>query len=373
MPHNAIRLEAVSKSLPSSFGRGGPICCVAPPRKSSAIAASTRLASGAAALRNTRSGILKPLLVLLAALAAPPLASPARAEIVERVVATVNDEMVLLSELRSRAAPYLAQTLYGAESEQEKKKRIADLYRRLLDQLIDEQLVQREARKANITVSKLEIDQAIGNVRQQNNMSEEQFREAIRAQGYTEQKYREDIRKQLVYMKLTNQLVRSQVNVTEEDSRERYQEKVRKARRTLRFRAAHVFFQLPDGASAAEVAEIRRRAAALRRRLNEKSFDRAIDEHGGGDLGWLSQGDLPEQLERALLALEPGQVSQPVRGPSGVHIFLLRERQRSSESLPTYEQSKATIERQMLEEGMARQQKLFLEQLRRKAVIDIRL
>ena len=313
------------------------------------------------------------LIILLAALAAPLLASPARAEIIERVVATVNDEMVLLSELRSRAAPHLPQTVYDADSEQEKNERIAELYKRLLDQLIDEQLVQREARKAHITVSKLEIDQAIANVREQNNMSEEEFRQAVRAQGYTEHKYREDIRKQLLYMKLSNQLVRSQVNVTEEDSRERYEESVRKARRMLRFRAAHIFFQLTAGASAAEVAETRRRAAALRRRLDEKSFDEAIGEHGGGELGWLSQGDLPEQLERALLSLEPGQVSQPVRGPSGVHIFLLRERQRSSATLPSYEQSKATIERQMLEEGMARQQKLFLEQLRRKAVIDIRL
>jgi peptidyl-prolyl cis-trans isomerase SurA len=312
-------------------------------------------------------------LVFLAFAAAILAAFPARAEIIERVVATVDDEMILLSELRNRAAPYLPQTLYGAGSEQEKKKRVQDLYKKLLDQLIDEMLVQREAQKGHISVTKLEVDQAIDNVREQNLMTEEDFREAIRAQGFTEQKYREDIRKQLVYMKLTNQMVRSRVSVTEEDERERYEEGLRKARRTLRFRAAHVFFPLAADASAAEVAETRRRAAVLRARLDEKNFDAAIKEQGGGDLGWLSQGDLPEELERALLSLEPGQVSEPVRGPSGLHIFLLRERQRSSVTLPSFEQSKQTIERQMLEEAMGRQQKLFLEQLRRKAVIDIRL
>jgi peptidyl-prolyl cis-trans isomerase SurA len=309
----------------------------------------------------------------LTAVALALFASPARAEIIERVVATVNDDMILLSELRDRAAPYLPQTLYGTGLEQEKKKRIKELYGRLLDQLVDELLVQNEARKAHITVTKLEIDQAIDNVREQNLMSEEDFRQAIRAQGMTELKYREDIRKQLVYMKLTNQMVRSRVNVTEEDKRERYEEGVRKARRTLRFRAAHVFFELSPNASAAEVAETRRRAAALRGRLDPKSFEAAMREQGGGDLGWLSQGDLPEELERTLLSLEPGQISEPVRGPSGLHIFLLQERQRSSATLPSYEQSRESIERQMLEEAMGRQQKLFLEQLRRRAVIDIRL
>ncbi len=297
----------------------------------------------------------------------------ARAEIIERVVAVVDEQVVLLSDVRRRAAPFLESTLAGASSTAERKKRLKELYRRLLQNLVDEQLIQRAANEMHLAITKSEVDQAIARVRQQNNMKEEQFWAAVRQQGFSKQQYREDLRKQLLGLKVTNQRVRSRVNVAEEDVRERYDEQLRQARRTLRFRAAHIFFELPSGASATEVAAVRQRAEALRAKLSAETFDEAIEAHGGGDLGWLRQGDLPEALERGLLSLAPGQISDPVRGPSGMHIFLLRERQRGSQTLPSFEESRAQLRQQMLEEAMGRQQEIFLRQLRKEAVVELRL
>jgi peptidyl-prolyl cis-trans isomerase SurA len=114
-------------------------------------------------------------------------------------------------------------------------------------------------------------------------------------------------------------------------------------------------------------------AQTLRASLTPDNFGQASQEHGGGDLGWLDQGDLPEELENALLALEPGQISQPVRGPSGVHIFLLRERQAGGVEVPAFEAAKDAIYRELLDRAMAKQQELFLAELRRAAAIDTRL
>jgi peptidyl-prolyl cis-trans isomerase SurA len=303
------------------------------------------------------------------------LAASARAEVIERVVAVVDEDVVLLSELRRRSMPFLEQTMYGAETPKEKTERVKELYERLIQQLVDEQLIQKAARQAHVTVGKLEVEQAVERVRKQNAMTEEQFWETVRAQGFTEKQYREDVRKQLLRLKVTNQRVRSRVSIPEEDVRERYDDKLRQARRALRFRAAHIFFELPPSASATEVNQARRRAEALRRGLTAENFDEVLSRQQGGDLGWLSQGDLPESLERTLMGLGPGELSEPVRGPSGMHIFLLRERQRGNDAitLPSYESVRERLQQQMMEEAMMRQQQIYLQQLRRRSVIEVRL
>ena len=295
----------------------------------------------------------------------------ARAEVIERVVAVVNDDAIFLSELRRRAAPFLEQVLSGA-NETERRERIDKLYDQFLKELVDEQLIEQTARKLSITVSSSEVDQAIDNVRQQNSLTSEKFWEAVKSQGFTEKQYRADVRKQLLRLKVTNQRVRSRINVNDDTVREEYEDRVRKARRRQRFHAAHIFTPLQPSASATEISEAMRAANELRGKLTADNFDTFMAERGGGDLGWLDQGDLPEPLENALLNLESSQISPPVRGPSGVHIFILRERQSGGSQLPNFEEAKDNIYRDLLDRAMARQQELFLGELRRAAVIEVR-
>jgi peptidyl-prolyl cis-trans isomerase SurA len=306
------------------------------------------------------------------ALCASSFGSVHAAEVIERVVATVNDDAIFLSELRRRAAPFLEQIIAGAD-EKERKARIQKLYQQFLKELIDEQLIEQTARKMSITIGSSDVDQAIENVRKQNSLDEQRFWEAVKAQGFTEKQYRADVRKQLLRLKVTNQRVRSRVNVNDDTVKEEYDDRVRKARRRQRFHAAHIFIGLPPTASATEVANAMKDAQQLRAKLDAKNFDTEMQQRGGGDLGWLDQGDLPEDLENALLALEPGQISPVVRGPSGIHIFQLRERQTGGVQIPPLEEAKDNIYRELLDRAMAKQQELFLAELRRAATIETRL
>lgn len=307
-------------------------------------------------------------IIMLGLSSAPKVAS---AEVIERVVAAVNDDAVWLSELRRKAAPYMESVLADATTDAEREARLRDMYSQLLQQLIDELLVEQTARTMQLRVTSTEVEQAIANVQQQNNMTAEQFWEAVRAQGFTEVQYRADVRKQLLRMKVSNQRLRGRVNITEEDVREQYDASVRRARRTQRFRAAHIFVELPENAPATQVAAARKRAQDLHATLRPENFEQVMQEQGGMELGWLSQGDLPEALEQELLRLEPGEVSAPVHGPSGFHIFLLQERQAGSANVPTYEEAREQIYRQMLEESMGRQEQMFITELRRNAVIKV--
>jgi peptidyl-prolyl cis-trans isomerase SurA len=294
----------------------------------------------------------------------------ARAEVIERVAAVVNDQAILLSELRRRAAPFLEQALEDARSQAERMARLKQIYKQLLHQLIDEELIEQAAKKTHVSVSDSDIDQAIDNVRRQNAMTEDAFWQAVKAQGFTDKQYRQDVRKQLLRLKVLNQRVRSRVNMSDQTIREAYDDRVRDARRSQKFHAAHVFMPLSASASATEVAEAMNAAKQTRAQLTPENFDAAVARsQGGGDLGWLDQGDLPDVLEEALLGLSEGQISEPVRGPSGVHIFILRERQSGANAVPPFEEMRAQIQNELLDKAMQRQEELFIKGLRRDSVI----
>lgn len=299
-------------------------------------------------------------------------AQQAKAEVIERVAAIVNDQVVLLSDLRRRAAPFLEQILTGADNQNERMSRVKQLYKRLLQQLVDEELIEQAAKKAHVSVTGTEVEQAIDNVRRQNSLSEDAFWQAVRTQGFNEKNYREDVRKQLLRLKVINQRVRSRVNINDQTVRDSYDDRVRSARRSQKFHAEHIFTPLPPTAPATEVARALKEANELRKQLTPENFAAEAAQNGGGDLGWLDQGDLPSMLEDALLSLSEGEISAPVRGPSGLHIFLLRERQSGTTTIPGYEQVKVSIQRELLDKAMQRQEELFIRGLRREAVVDAR-
>ncbi|MFO0714334.1 MAG: SurA N-terminal domain-containing protein [Sandaracinus sp.] len=300
--------------------------------------------------------------------------SPARGDVIERVVAVVNDEAIFLSELRAKAAPRMPAALSSARGEAERLAAIRHVYDEELTHLIDEQLIVQAAAAESITVSASDVENAINNVRAQTRLPIDQFWTLVREQGFTEEEYRRDIRQQLLRYKVLNQRVRGRVNITEEDVRRRFDEVVAQARRRSRYNAAFVLITVPDGASATDVAALSRRAEEARASIEDvETFEEAMDDYGGGELGWLSEGDLEAELESALAALDVSEVSEPVRGASGFFIFLLRERDTESGALPRYEDVRMDIYRQMLQDAMTRQERAFVEELRRSATIERRL
>ncbi len=322
------------------------------------------------ALASVLAGVLS-----LAALAASGLAradppEAASGEVIERVVAVVNGDPLLLSELRTRAAPFLARVMQAPEMQ--RMSLMQQLYGDLLTQLIDERLLEQEARKLSISITGTDIDRAIQNVQRQSGLKDAEFWDAVRAQGFTPEQYKIDVRRQLVRLKVINQKVRTRVNITEDDVRRHYEQQLRAARKSATFHVAHVFFPV-DGDSVTKLAQTRAKADELKAKLTIDNFDAAMAEHGGGDLGWVSQSDLPESLANALVALEPEQISEPVRGPSGLHIFLLRERKEGEAAVGGYEQVKQTIFSELLDKAMAKQEVAYLDELRKQSLISRRL
>jgi peptidyl-prolyl cis-trans isomerase SurA len=293
-----------------------------------------------------------------------------KGEVIERVVGVVNGEPLLMSELRTRATPFLPRLMQAPEAQ--RMDLMEQLYDELLTQLIDERLLEQEARKLSITIGSADVDRAVDNVQRQSGLQGPEFWEAVRGQGFTPEQYKSDVRRQLLRLKVVNQKVRSRINLTEEDVRRRYDEMLRQARRSAQFNVTNVFLPA-DTESATDFAKVRSEAEALKKTLTPQTFDAAVEKHGGGDLGWVSQKDLPESLAEALLSLEPGQISEPIRGPKGLHIFLLRERKEGAAAIGSYDQLKNDLYRDMVDQSLAKQEAAYLEELRKQSLITRRL
>ncbi len=301
-------------------------------------------------------------------------ANTSRADVIERVAAVVNDDAVFLSEVRQKAAPYVARAM-SAPTEAQRMAAIEQIYTQVLDHLIDQRLVEQAADEADIVVSDADVDRAIQTVREQAGLSEADFWAAVAEQGFgNETEYRTDIRAQLLHFRVLNERMGSRINITEEDVRRRYDEQLAQARRRARFDAAQIMVPLTPTASPAQVARAQREAEGIRGEIHDQAdFERAFETYDGRELRGLEQGDLDPDLEEALLALEPGQVSQVVRGTRGFFVFLLRNRQLASAEIEPYDAVRMEIYNEMRQAAMQHQEETMIEELRRDAAIERRL
>lgn len=308
--------------------------------------------------------------MVIGTLASGPLAAGTaeaqQRDVIERVVATVNDEAIFLSELRRRAVPFLEQAM-AAPSEVERMAALEALYAQLLDALVDEQLIQEAARDMQVRVTNADVSSAIENVRGQSQLSDDDFWSAVRAQGFTEAQYRGDVRRQLLRLKVLNTRARGRVNITESDVEGRYRQLVRDQDAGSCFEVQMIVVPYAAGAPATEVAAARRQADEIHGQATASNFA----DQGGRDLGRVCEGDLQPALMQVLTGSSPGDITEPVAVGNG--FVLLHVTSRAASSVPPFAQVRQRMYQQMMQEAMQRQERIFLDELKRNAVIDRRL
>ncbi len=300
--------------------------------------------------------------------------------LVDRIAAVVNGRVIALSSVYERAAPVLA-TLEESGEGDDALARLEALRRALWD-LIDEQLLEAELKARGQTLSDAEIDRAIEEVRRKSGLDPERFRRAIEAQGYSWEAYRNELAKQIQRFRLLAEEVRSKVQITDEDVRT-YLARKGEVLGGEEVRARHILFRVDENAPPEEVARVRARAEKARIRIVEGGEDFALvaeelsEDPGtardGGDLGWFGRGRMVKSFEEAAFAAEPGEVVGPVRTPFGWHLIQVRAR-RVREGGGALDAALMEQARQELfEKEMQVQTRRYLDALRRKAVIEIKL
>jgi peptidyl-prolyl cis-trans isomerase SurA len=307
-------------------------------------------------------------------------AGTASASVVERVVAVVGEQAVLLSELRDRAKPFLQQLGQQAEDEAHRAAATSQLYARLLQRMVEDELEQKAANRANLTVTATEIDEALTRIASQNGVTVARVMDEATKSGLTEVGYRQELRRQLLEAKLLNLRIQGRLRVSEDDVKSAYQKLVIDERKQLGFRAALIRISAPRSLDVAAlrarrgeadriVTEARRGAdfAGLARRY---STDPATRD-SGGFLGRLKPGALPQALDSVALALDSGGVSEPVR--FGDDFVVLKIIGRDESQLPSFEEAKDELSQRVYLDKMNKARQHWMEGLRRQNHVEIRL
>lgn len=316
-----------------------------------------------------------PLLLLLAA-AAP--AAKADREVVDRVAALVNGQVITLSDIVDRAGPEWQRVqAMGAGVSRDKER--AELLRRVFDFLVAERLLQAEAATLQVDATEAQVNQAIAEIKQRNGFDDATLAKAIEEQGLDQATFRTQIKRDLDTYLVLQYRLRNRVKISDEDLRNYYQSHPQEFGGEEEVKVSHLFLPLPDGASQADRERVQAEAAALAARARAgEDFDALVKAHSkgpsaaeGGDLGWLRRGTLDPAFETAAFALQAGQVSAPVKAGPGLHVIKVAERRLGGGR--TFEQAKEEIRQKLFEEQAEGYREQYVADLRRQALVEPKL
>jgi peptidyl-prolyl cis-trans isomerase SurA len=271
-------------------------------------------------------GVLPALVLGLAATA--PM-SPGLAQNTLRAAAVVNDEIVSILDLAMRTR--LAILASGLRDSPEVRSR---LQRQVLRSLIDERLQLQEAKRLEITVDQSETENTISMLAQQNNMSREQFLAMLRSKDILPKALQDQVLAELTWQALVQRRLRPSVEVGDEEVDEVIA-RLRSSQGRMQRRVSEILLAVD---SVLQDDEVRRAAERLVEQLRAganfealaRQFSQSATASVGGDLGWIDEGQLPDELNEQLERMRAGDLAGPIRTFGGFYILLLRDQRRVS-------------------------------------------
>lgn len=313
-----------------------------------------------------------PTLLLLSLLAAPD------DRVLDRVAAVVNGDPVTLSELQERAGLEWrrVQSMPGGG---ERDQAQAKVLQAALDQIVSERLFEAEAKELGVTAPETQVDAAIEDIKRKNHLDEEQLDRALAEQGLDRPAFRRQLRRDIEAFRILEMKVKTRVKVTDEDVKSWYQAHPKEFAGEERVRLRHIFLPVPAGASATEEAGARAQSEMVLERLKggedfaevAKKVSKGPSAAEGGELGFVKRGTIQPELEKAAFALQPGQISGLVRTKAGFHI--LKAEERKSAGQQPLDEVKDAIRDRLASERVESQRVQYLAELRKEAVVEVRL
>jgi peptidyl-prolyl cis-trans isomerase SurA len=257
-------------------------------------------------------------------------------EPLDRIVAVAEDDVILQSDLNAAVNNVLNQ--YRSNPQQLPPHDV--LEKQVLDSLIMLRLQVQRAQTTGIRVSDADVDQAMQRVAETNHISVQQLRASLAQQGMDIDSFRKSVRDQLLVQRLQQRVVQSQAQVSDSEV------DILLASNSLKegeVHLQHILVALPEGADAKQIQEAKDKADDVKKQIDGGMdftaaairYSSAPDALQGGDLGWRHFDEVPEAFANLVEGMQPGQVSQALRGPSGFHIVKLVDRRTDSKQVVT--------------------------------------
>lgn len=302
---------------------------------------------------------------------------PATAEVVDRIVAVVNDEIISLFELERMVAPYVERVRALGYPEEQERQMLFKVRQDVLNQLINQRLTAQETKKANISVAPEEIDRALERIKESNYYTDEQLRDALEAEGFTLEEYRERLGDQILRSKLMNREIKSKVVITDAEIQAYYDAHRGEFSGERQYHLRNILLAYPPLADEAGRREVREKMETIVRKVETGgSFETLASLYSdsplaaeGGNLGTFALADLSPDIRDAVEGLEEGGLTPILDTGDGLQVIYVDEViSRPSKSM---EEARPEIEEALFNEVVDEKFEAWLKDLREKSVIKI--
>lgn len=288
-------------------------------------------------------------------------------EVVDRIVAQVNDEIITLSELEQTSKSMQAQSGQNPLGRESKA-----FQRQMLDSLIDRKLALAEAKKRGISLTDRELDQALEEFKKRNDLADDAaLTKALSQAGMTLKELKQQMSDQMIQERMVQVAVGAKTMVSDADVRRVYEESTKEGGNQVHLKMIQVLF--PPEATTAQKEELRRKVEAILKEVQEgRSFSEAARKYSmsEADLGFIPLGDMAPQLIEYLKRLRPGEVA-PVQSPEGFQLIQLVARR--SGSPRSFEEVAPEIRRALMRQEVGKRFSEWVKTLKDKAFIKIML
>lgn len=296
-----------------------------------------------------------------------------RAEVVDKILVVVNDEVITQGDLDRILYPIYMQyrDLYSNE---ELAAKLDEVRRNVLERMIQDKLLLCEARKINIEAEKSEVDEKISELKKRFTTTQE-FKETLESENITlgelEKKYTERI----MIDKLVDLEIRRRVAFSPSEILAYYEAHKKDFEEPEKVKLETILIRFNDGRSEEEARSL---AEGILMRLQEgggfsllaKEYSDGPYRDSGGDMGWVKKGELMETIDSLVFDLDKGEISGVLETNLGFHIFKVEDK--TPENVPEFQQVKNKIEQIIFNKKFEEKFGRWLEELKKNAYIAFR-
>ena len=256
------------------------------------------------------------------------------AQVIDRIVAKVNDEIITFSELE-KVVFSMEKVNTGDESE---KRRIFNKAKKnVLNKIIEQKLQLHYAKLNRLEASKNDIDNAIEDIKTKNNFSDELFKTTLEREGLTFKIYRDSLKQQITLSRVLNAEVRSRIKINEKEVESYYLKNKKKFLKPLEIKAYHIIFVVSDKDTKAKTMKQKKKALRVLKLARKgddfielaRTHSEGPSKNSGGDLGWVKKGAMISSFEDAAFSLRKGEISGLVKTDYGYHIIKVVDRRKA--------------------------------------------
>ncbi len=294
------------------------------------------------------------------------------AEVLERILAVVNDEIITEQDLQFVMAPVIAQyrTRYTGIEFQEKMK---EARQEFLNKVIEDKLILSEAKRRQVIVKDAEVDDMMTEVRNKFT-SREVFLKAIEEQGLTEKKLWNRFHDQVMTQKFVAYEVKSKVSVSPGEVAEYYKAHSQDFVRGDRVRLQHILVRagtrsLDDAKAFAESLVAQIRGGKSFEEL-ARTYSEGAEAKDGGEMGWMEKGQLLGEIDKKVFGLNEGEIAEPIQSSLGLHIFKVVQKEELS--VKPLSEVRDKIQESIFKDKLRQRLETWIGNLKKNAYISIR-